>query len=85
MLFDMVKTGRVQRQGQHVSRKFSRHKLRLLPILELSHARKALNYAFKAETAASASATVTVTIHGRFVVSESPGHVAFWRHDQALW
>lgn len=29
MLFDMVMTGRVKRQGQHVSRKFSGHKLRL--------------------------------------------------------
>ena len=69
MSFDMVMTGRVQRQAHHVSLKFSGHKLRLLPILDLSHARKALNYASKAEMVNSASATVMATIHVRFVVS----------------
>ncbi len=83
MSFDMVMTGRVQRQVQHVSRKLSGHRLRLLSILDLSHARKALNYASRAETVNSASATVTATIHGRFVVSKSPGHAARERHDQA--
>ena len=35
-----------------------------------------MNYASRAEMATSANATVTATIHGRFVVSLSPGHVA---------
>ena len=69
MSFDMVMTGRVQGQAQDVSRKFSRHKLRLLPILDLSHVRKALNYASRTDMVNSASATVTVTIHARFVAS----------------
>ena len=69
MSFDMVMTGRVQRQAHHVSLKSSRHKLRLLPILDLSHARKALNYASRANMVNSASATVTATIHDQFVVS----------------
>lgn len=62
MLFDMVMTGRVQEQARHMSRKFSRHRRRLLPILDLSHERKVLNYASKAEMANSASATVMATI-----------------------
>lgn len=69
MLFDMVMTGRVQEQAQHVSRKYSGHKQRLLPMLDLSHARKALNYAFRTDMVNSASVTVMATIHGRFVVS----------------
>lgn len=69
MSFDMVMTGRVQGPVQHVSRKHSRHKLKLLPILDLSHARKALNYASRTDMVNSASATVTATTHGQFAVS----------------
>lgn len=69
MSFDMVMTGRVQGQAQHVRRRFSRHKLKLLPILDLSHARKGLNYASRTDMVNSASATVTATTHGQFVVS----------------
>ena len=76
MSFDMVMTGRVLRPEQGVSRKYSGHKQKPLPILGLSRARKALNYVSKAEMANSVSATVTAMIRGQFVDNKSSGHAA---------